>query len=631
MPPEVQHFEDFELDQGAYELRRAGRVVRLERIPLEILFLLVERRGQLVTRQQIIERVWCKDVFVDGDTSVNTAVRKIRQALKENPDKPRLLFTVAGKGYRFVPLAQEPAPVAAETAAPPPETPAVPVPKSRRRFVFLSAAAVLLAAAFVAALYLGGQFKREPGKVMLVVLPFLNLSGDANQEYFADGMTEEMITQLGSLDPARLGVIARTSAMQYKGARKDTAQIARELGVNYVLEGSIRRAGKQARITAQLIQTSDQTHIWAENFDRDLGDVIKLQNDVARTIAGKIRLTISQQVEARLAAAQPVDAQAHEAYLQGLQAWNQRTQKSFELAIADFQHAIAIQANYALAYAGLARVYSLAPIFGVMPPAESMPKAREAVERALALDSSLAEAHATLAFIKAHFEYDWPGAEREFRRALELNPSDTNAHFFYSNSYLSPFGRHDEALREMQTAVALDPLSPPFQSFVGVTYRWARRYDDALTQFEKVNRLYPNFGINHGRRGRLLAYTGRFDGAIDEETKARILAGEDPRTALEKAETLRKALAANGPRGYWEQVLRLSEGKENPPEDHVGNYGRAIVFAQLGEKQKALDCLEQAYTEHDLYMTEINIESSFDALRSEPRFATLLRRVGLAR
>ena len=306
-----------------------------------------------------------------------------------------------------------------------------------------------------------------------------------------------------------------------------------------MLEGSVRRGGERVRVTAQLIQTSDQTHIWADSFDRDLTDVLKLQSDVARAIAGKIQLTLSQQITARLAGTPAVNAEAHEAYLLGLQASNQRTRKSIELALANFQHAIDIYPNYAPGYAGLARVYSLAPVFDVLRPAESMPKALTAATRALALDESLAKAHTTLAFVKAHYEFDWPTAAWEYRRAIELNPSDAYAHLFYSNSYLSPFGRHEEAIAEMKTAVDLDPLSLPIQSFLGRSYLWARRYAEALSQLQKANRLDPNFTINHVRLAHLHTYMGNFDEAITEETKARTLAGEDPEDALTKAAALR--------------------------------------------------------------------------------------------
>ena len=466
---------------------------------------------------------------------------------------------------------------------------------------------------------------------MLAVLPFLDLSSDPSRDYLADGMTEEIITQLGSLDPQHLGVIARTSAMQYKGASEDTARIARELGVNYLLEGSIRREGERLRVTAQLIQASDQTHIWAGNFDRDLADILQLESDVARAIAAKIQLTISEQVQAQLAGTARVNTGAHEAYLRGQQAWNLRTPKSFELAIANFQQAIAIDPNYALGHAGLARTYSLAAVFEVLEPAECMPKAREAAMRALALDDSLADAHTTLAFVQAHYEYDWQGAEREFRRAIELNPSYANGHFFYSNSYLSPMGRHDQAIAEMEKAIELDPLSVPIRSFSGRTYIWARRYEEAFGQFQKANQMDPNFAINHERLAHFYTYLQRYPEAIDEETKARMLAGEDPKLALRKQDELKAAFAARGPRGYWETLLDFSKDKENPPESYTNNYGIALLYARLGDADKAFASLERAYSERELALTEVGVEPAFDSLRSDPRFQHHLRRVGLAK
>jgi TolB-like protein/DNA-binding winged helix-turn-helix (wHTH) protein len=646
MTAEIYQFEDFELDRGAYQLRRAGGVVRLERIPLDLLFLLVERRGQLVTRDEILDRIWGKEVFLDVDNSINTAVRKIRQALKDNPESPHFLRTVSGKGYRFEASLVESKPgVTVPTGVLPAGAPAVvpgEVPPQTERTnaatrrvrlwpFWLGLAAMLVVAVLVARTYLRSVIPRpNSGKVMLVVLPFENLSGDSKQDYFVDGMTEEMITQLGSLDPAHLGVIARTSAMQYKNAHKDAAQVGRELGVAYLLEGSVRREVGRVRVTAQLIQTSDQTHIWADSYDRDLGDILKLQSEVARAIAGKIQLTLSQQVEARLSSATHVNAEAHEAYLEGLQASYLRTQEGSQQAIAAFSRAVSIDANEPLAYAGLARVYALAPVFGARS-SETMPRAREAALRALALNDSLAEAHTTLAFVRAHFEYDWPAAEREYRRALELNPSDAYAHFFYSNSYLSPFGRHDEAISEMKRAAELDPLSMPIQSFVGRTYLWARRYDEARAEFQKAGQLDANFAINHERLAHLYTYVEKYDDAIEEETRARMLAGEDPKSVLRKQNEMKTALRARGPRGYWETLLEFSKDKANPPEAYTGNYGVAILYARLGEKDKSMDALDKAYVERQLAMTEIGIEPALDSLRSETRFQELLRQVGLAK
>jgi len=249
----------------------------------------------------------------------------------------------------------------------------------------------------------------------------------------------------------------------------------------------------------------------------------------------------------------------------------------------------------------------------------------------LALDDSLAEAHATLAFIKAHFDYDWPAAEREFRRALELNPSDASTHFFYSNSYLSPFGRHDEAISEMQTAIALDPLSVPIRSFLGRTYLWARRYDEALAELEKADKIDADFVLNHERLAHLYTYLQRYPEAIDEETKARMLAGEDPKLALLKQDQLKAAFAAHGPRGYWGTLLDFSKDKENPPEAYTNNYAIALLYTRLDDADKAFASLERAYSERELALTELGVEPAFDPLRSDPRFQDHLRRVGLAK
>jgi TolB-like protein/DNA-binding winged helix-turn-helix (wHTH) protein/Tfp pilus assembly protein PilF len=634
MPAEIFRFEDFELDRIAFELRRAGRVARLERIPLELLFLLVEHRGQLVTRQEILDCIWGNDVFLDTDNAINTAIRKIRVALKDNAENPRFLHTLPGMGYRFdaqvVEPNSNPIPIPISTPLLPPGVPIAARPQGRRLAPWIAlAAAVFLCAAYATRTYLSGRSKTSSGKVMLVVMPFVNMNDDPHQNYFVDGITEEIIAQLGSLDPAHLGVIARTSSMQYKGAHKDAAQIAHELGTAYLLEGSVRREGQRVRITAQLIQAGDQSHLWADSFDRDLNDILKLQSELARDIAAKIQLTLSEQTERRLASARSLNSEAHEAYLQGLQAWNLRTKDAFQQAIGDFDRAIQIDPNYAPAYSGLAQTYMLAPIFGLSETAEAMLLARSAAARAVGIDSSLGEAHTVLGFVKAHFDFDWPGAEREFRRAIELNPSDAGSHLFYSNSYLSPLGRHNEAIAEMQEAVRLDPFSLPIQSFLGRTYIWARRYDEAEAQFKKTNQLNTNFAINHERLGHLYASVGKYEEAIEEETKARILSGEDPKSAVAKGEELRRAYTASGARGYWMKVLEFSGAKEGPPEGYSSSSGVAIVLAKLGEKEKAVELLEKAYAERSLFMTELNIEPAFDDLKSSSRFSDLVRRVHL--
>jgi len=635
MPEQLIRFEDFELSRGAFELRRKGRAVRLERIPLELLFLLVERRGLLVGREEILEHVWGKDVFVDTDNSINTAVRKLRQALGDDPENPRFVQTVPGKGYRFAAkiITEEPAP--AISRAEPEQKAEGPGSKTkqgaRNLTAWLGFAAVFLAAVVAGFFLLRHADKPAPARAVLVVLPFVNLSGDAQQDYFADGMTEEMITQLGNLDPEHLGVIARTSSMQYKQTKKRASQIAQELGVNYLLEGSVRREGNHVRVTAQLIRANDETHLWAADFDEELRDVLRLQSEVALAISSKVELHLGEETRRRLSAAPTLSPEAHEAYLQGLHASELRTKQGTEQAIEEFQTAIRLDPKYAAAYAALARVYSLAAVPGVMPAQESMPKAREAATRAISLDDSHAEGHTILGFIKAHFEFDWAGAEREYRRGLELSPNDANAHLFYSNSYLSPLGRHEEAIAEMKKAIELDPFSPVTQSFLGRTYLWAGRYEDARIQFAKCAEMFPGFAINQERLAHLYTYTGKLEEAIGAESKARLLSGEDPKSVLQKEDALRKALKEGGSQAYWKKVLELSQSRENPPEAYRGTYGTAILFARLGDKQNALDALEKAFGVRELAMTEIGIEPAFDPLRGEARFQDLLRRVGLAK
>jgi TolB-like protein/DNA-binding winged helix-turn-helix (wHTH) protein/Tfp pilus assembly protein PilF len=636
------HFERFELDPGAFELRRDGQLIKLERIPLQLLLLLAENRQRLVTREEILRVIWGENVFVDADNSINTAVRKARQALKDDPENPRFLRTVPGKGYRFtaevksVTSTVSPEELASVEQLPPEsptplnDDPDVPSP-SRNKWAILTLIGVIAVVGAVLMLRSRPNPPPQPStrKAMLAVLPFVNLSGNPGEDYLADGMTEELITQLGGLDPNRLGVIARTSSMQYKGAPKSAAQVAHELGVDYVLEGSVRWNDQRVRVTAQLIQASDQTHLWAADFDRDPGDVLRLQSDLALAISSKIELTLSPPVRARLTDAPPVNAAAHDAYLLGLHELDLRTKSGIERSIAEFQNAIALDPQYASAHAALARAYSLAPVVRAMTPIEAMPKARDAALRAIELDPGLASGHSTLGFVKAHYEFDWPSAEREYLRALALNPNDAYAHFFYSNSYLSPLGRHAQAIEEMRKAVAIDPFSAPVQAFLGRTYIWARKYDKALEQFRKVAEMFPGFAIDHERLAQLHAFMGRFDQAIAEDTKARLLSGENEKSALAKEAKLRHAWTTQGAPGYWKTLVELSQTAENPPEAYNSPFGTAILYAQLGDKARALNALEQAYEQRSLAMTEINIEPAFDPIRGEPRFKALLQRVRL--
>lgn len=624
---QVLRIGTWRVDPALDEISKDGTTVKLEPRTMRLLACLAEHAGQVVSVDQLLDQVW-KDVVVTPNSLYHT-VAELRRVLGDNTKDPTYIANILRRGYRLVaPVAPwVDAPTSAHPAAgSPPQTPSSIVLWSRVRWLGLAVLVVLALA--LAYLYV---VTPTPHKVMLIVLPFENLSGDARRDYFADGMTEELITQLGSLDPNHLGVIARTSSMQYKGSHKDVAQIARELGVNYLLEGSVRGSTERVRVAAQLIASNDQTHLWAASFDRDASDILRLQGEVARAIADKIQLTLSKQTVTRLTRAPSLNPQAHEAYLEGLQAENLRTRPGFEQAIAEFRRALTLEPNYAVAYAALARTYSLATVVGMGSPAEMMRQARDAAVKALQIDDSVASAHTTLGFAQAHTEFAWATAEREFQRGIELNPSDAYGHFFYSNSFLSPFGRHDQAIAEMKTAIHLDPLSPPIDSFLGRTYLWARRYDDALAHLRKSAQRFPNFALNHVRLAHLYTYLGRFDDAIAEETKARLLSGQDAREALNQEDALRTAFASRGQRGYWEKLLEFSQTGFNAPEAYNSSYGIALLYARLGENDRALDSLERAYTERQLPMTEIAVEPALDPLRSDVRFLALLRRVGITR
>lgn len=436
----VRFGNDFELDCGACQLRRSGRLLKLERIPMDVLLFLVQERGQLVTRKQIVEKIWGNNVYLDTDNSINGAIRKIRQVLKDNPEQPRFIQTLSGRGYRFIASVVEEEP---RTGAPG-AAPAMPAQEEQlaagicarrflqRRPIFIAIAVAMIVVAAGWLLWSRSPIRQGASgtRFMLAVLPFQNLTGDAGQEYFSDGLTEQMITQLGNLDPQHMGVIARTSVMHYKNSPRPVDKISRELGVQYVIEGSVRRNSDKVRITAQLIQANDQTHLWARQYDRDLKDLLALQAEIAQEIADEIQLTLGEQRHAQAAGSRltPNSYQAYDLYLKGRYFWNRRTPEGFKDAIKYFQQAIAQDRDYALAYAGLADCYTLLPGYSEIPQTELLPKARSAAVKALQLDEGLAEAHTSLALITENYDWDWQTAEKEYRRAIELNPNYATAH-----------------------------------------------------------------------------------------------------------------------------------------------------------------------------------------------------------
>jgi len=458
---------------------------------------------------------------------------------------------------------------------------------------------------------------------MLAVLPFVNLSADKEQIYFTDGMTEEMITQLGRLDPPRLGVIARTSVMKFRDTKRSIRQIGKELGVHYILEGSVRREGQRVRVTAQLNRVSDQTHQWADDYDAELADVFAVQTKIAKGIAQTL---MPKLLEARgLAIARPPtqSAAAHEAYLKGRYYLNRRTEEGLGKAIQYLAQAAALDPGYAVAHAGLADAYLLLSSYGLRPPPEVVPQAKAEAREALRLDESLAEGHTSLASILQDYDWDWPGAEREFKRAIELDPSYSTAHQWYAD-YLVAMGRMDDALKEIQQARELDPLSPIISADLGTWYFYARRYDDAVDQYRKTIELDENFAAVYTPLGLALWQQGRHPEAVEAFEKAAALAGASP----EDVAALRQATEASGPAGVWR--WRLDVLTRMAHESYVSPFDFAVAYALLGQRDQAFEWLDRAYHERSPQLVELRMDALLDSLRSDPRFDRLLHRIGLS-
>ena len=466
----------------------------------------------------------------------------------------------------------------------------------------------------------------------LAVLPLVNLSGDPEQEYFADGMTEELITDLSKI--GSLKVISRTSVMQYKNARKPLPQIGRELGVEGVIEGSVQRVGDRVRISAQLIYAPGDTHLWAETYDRDLHDVLKLQGEVARVIANEVNARVTPREQAGLSDKQPVDPEAYQAYLQGRYYWNKRTEEDIRKAIASFQQAINKDPNYALAYAGLADSYLILSIYSSAPWKETYREAKAAATKALEIDDNLAEAHATLASTRAGEDWDLQGALTELARAIQLNPNYGTGHQWYAE-YLICSGDTDKAIAEIRRAQELDPLSPVINSTYGRILFQARRYDEALAQAQKTLEMDANFYPGHQLLAEVYEQQGMFEAAITEGQRAATLAGESAEEAGRRADLLRTAYASHGANAYWEQRLQLAMkdarlSKDLPYElADSSPYQLAVLNARVGRNEAAVGLLQKAFNESDFGLYYLKTAPALDGLRSDPRVASLMLRIGV--
>jgi len=667
MQQEIRFGEDFALDLRPRRLRRGSHVLKLERIPLEILVLLLEHSNEIVTRDQIVSRIWGQGVFLDTDNSIRGAIRKLRRVLKDDAESPRFIQTITGQGYRFIAPVIDLKEASAMDAS---DRNASAVISSRRDFVseldgwlqarrlrlvdhdhdpssekaahvetarehatrsprtrFLAAAAASLALACVALLAVWAWRRASSNpmdsarKTVLAVLPFDNLSRDPDQEFFSDGLTEEMIAQVGRLSRERLTVIARSSVAKYKGSKLTAKEIGRELNADYLVQGSVRRSSDRVRITVQLIQARDQTDVWTESYDRELKDVLAVQDSVVRSIASEIHIALTEEQEKRLAAPRQISPEAYEAYLKGRYYWNKRTGESMQKAEQYFEQAIDNDPTYAAAYSGLADCNSGLTWHGFKSPIEALPKAYAAARKALEIDPKSAEAHASLGLAMTH-SWDWTGAEAEFRRALQLDPQYANAHHWYGD-YLSIRGRHREALAEAKHALELDPLNLMISTWVGLRYYMARDYSRAIDQNRNSVELDPNFAAAHLLLGEDYLGAGLHSEAVNELKKAANLSGASPLYTAQVA----VALAVEGRSG---DALRIAHELEAiSRKRYVSPYGLAQIYAASNKKEDTFKWLQAAYEDHAVWMGYLAVDPIFDRYRLDERFKDLLRRVGL--
>jgi TolB-like protein/Tfp pilus assembly protein PilF len=566
-------FATFEVDLESGELRRQGVKIRLTEQAFQVLAALIEHPGDVVRRKELRDRLWPGVSFVDFDHGLNKAINRLRDTLNDSATNPRFIETVARRGYRFI----------------------VPVVKK----------GVLRSTSVV------------PKRPRLAVLPFESIPPDPAEEFFADGLTEEMISELGRLNPSRLGVIARTSAMQYKRTTKRVDEIGTELDVDYILEGSVRRSESRARITMQLIQVRDQTHLWAESYNRHLTDILQVQHEVAQRVATSLALELLPQGKRRRKLVSP---EAYEAYLRGRFFWNKGTDKGLHSAIECFEQALKYDPSYALAYSGMADSYFRLGLYFVLPSREAGAKTKAAASRALKIDDQLGEAHASMATVHCWYDWHWAGAEREFRRAIELKPNYAAAHNWYA-AYLNAMLRFDEAAAEQRIAEELDPLSLMIAVAAADAYYFSRQYPSAIQCLQQVLRRNPEFASAHFNLGRAYLRSGMHQEAITEFEAAARFSG------VRQAELgLACAYARAGDAKKAHDILRDLE--EFGRTHYLPSPYLATLHLGLGDSGRALELLEQGFNEKCYLMMFLNADPVYDDIRAHPAFIDLIQRMG---
>src|ERR1700735_95777 len=652
-PVSVFRFGPFESRRRTRELYKHGSKLKLRPRPLQLLNLLLSRAGDVITREELRQELWSAETFVDFEHSLNTSVKEVRAVLNDSATEPRYIETLPRLGYRFiahvalVKVAKDwnpngahgdaPALAAYDSASVARESGSAELPGGEpdasavRAFSWqkwaLGGIALIVVASAIALLQWQRLHRRQPpvnGRVMLAVLPFQNLTGDAAQEYFSDGLTQEMIAQLGRTDPQRIGVIARTSVMHYKNSPEPLDQIGRELGVQYVLEGSVRRDADKVRISAQLIQLKDQTHVWAHQYDRELSNLLALQGEIAHEVGDEIQLALGDGRNTRngrtAIAARGTSYEAYDLYLKGRFFWNKRNAQSFRQAAEYFQLAIDKDPEYAPAYAGLADTFALMSSYGYAPPAELIPKARAAALKALQLDESLAGAHASLAVIAQNYDWDWPTAEKEYRRAIQLDPDYATAHQWYAEC-LGFEGRFDEAFAESERARKLDPLSLIISADYAALLYFSREYDRSIEEFRRVLEMEPNFP-----RAYIVIFPlvekGLFAEALADVDKWKQVVDSPWPLAVEVYVYARSGQTAQARRSL-QKLPQLYQRKFLDPA--------AMLMAHVGmdNKDETFAWLQKCYNARSP-LTTLKVDPMYDPLRSDPRFQKFLRDVRLA-
>ena len=602
---------DWLIQPQIHTIEGNGKVIRAEPKAIQVLVYLAEHAEQVVSKEKLISAVWA-DTFVTDDV-LTRCISELRKAFDEDAKNPTIIETIPKSGYRLVARVQYVEAEAAVVQAPP-----------RRWPLALGLAAGLGVVGVVVALNIGGLRERMFGVTQrtqvqsLAVLPLENISRDPDQEYFADGITEELITNLAKIGALR--VISRTSAMNYKGAHKPLPEIARALNVDAVIVGTVQQSGGRVRVSAQLIDGRTDRHLWAESYERDLRDVLELEGELARAIAGEIEVKLTPQDQARLGNTRRLKPEAHEAYLRGQYFWNKLNEEGVRKSIEYYQKAIELEPGYAAAYAALAFSYNMLASSEFVSPQTAYPQAKKLAQKALELDPSLGDAHAAHGFVVCYWEWEWPAAEEEFKRAIALNPNGGTGHHVYA-LYLGEMGRSEESIAEMRKALELDPVSVLAQRNLGWLYKVAHQPEKAIEQYRKVLEMDPNSGDGHSGLGSVYVLLGRHAEAIAELREARRLSEDD---ALVLA-YLSCAHAAAGNRREAQKLIR--ELEQMSTRRYVAPYYVAMVYAALGEREQTFRWLAKALEERNDSLVDLKVDPAFAPLHSDPRFQDLLRRM----